>query len=202
MIDIQLDHDIEQARFYLTDLKKKALVAATRQAMNKSTTALQTFMNRKVRERRKLKAGLIKRKYFKLKKATGRQLRAMKAGVSVSNKPVSLIHFVRGGKNPTSQKGVPVNRRRKVRVEVTPGRKVTLQSAFIAQGKNGNMQVFRRRHKSRYPLVKQSTPALTKLFNDAGLVRDTRSFAGWRFQKEFTTAFNFQVEKLMRSKRK
>lgn len=197
---IEISNDIDDVVEFLDELKLRALVNAARKSMNRSVMALRTQANRVVREERKLKMGEINKDYFKVTKAKGSDLGSMSASLSVSGKSVSLIRFLVGNKSVQSTKGIPVKQRTPVRVEVRPGRKVTLKGAFLAAGKSGNVHIFRRRTAARHPIVKQSTPALSVL-----LARDQHrlkleSFAKEHFSKEFKTTFSYEVQRLIDKK--
>ena len=62
-----------------------------------------------------------------------------------------MLEFVRGAKTPIQQKGVKVKRRRKLKIEIKPGRKVILAHAFIQRVRT--LQVFKRKNERR--LAKQ-----------------------------------------------
>lgn len=192
----RIEVDLDQVKVFLNEVKTRALVRATRKSMNRSLSALQTRANKKAREHRKLKAREIKKDFFNLKKAKGNHLHRIEAELGVSGRPMSLLRFVVGQKEPRRQKGIPMRSRRKVQVEVRPGRKVKLDSAFIAKGKGGKNQVFRRRTKSRAPIVKQSVPALSTLFARKKIETPLRLFARRHFLKEFGRTFDFELNKL------
>jgi len=84
-----------------------------------------------------------------------------------------------------------------LRVEVRPGRRVTLKSAFIAKGRGGNNQIFRRRTSKRFPIIKQSTPALSVLFLRDSLSNQLGNFAQKRLNQEFERTFEFELNKLI-----
>ena len=58
--------------------------------------------------------------------------------------------------------------RKPLRIEIKPGSKIKLKNAFVARGKNNNLQVFRRgEKKGRLPIIAQRVASIaTKLEND------------------------------------
>jgi len=200
-VKVTVTTNLDQVTDFLDDFKLKALVGATRKAMNRSVMALRTQANRIVREERKLKQGEINKDYFKLKKASGRDLASMSASLEVSGKPVSLIRFVIGNRKVQSTKGIAVSARPEVKVEVKPGRRVIRRTAFIATGKSGNVHVFTRMGKERHPIKKQSTPALSVLLSREKHKMALESFAQQHFAKEFQHTFQWEVERLTRKAR-
>ena len=115
-VKVTVSTNLDQVTEFLDELKLKALVSASRKAMNRSVMALRTQANRMVRDERKLKQGEINKDYFKLKKASGRDLATLKASLEVSGKPVSLIRFVVGNRSVQSTKGIAVSARKPVKV--------------------------------------------------------------------------------------
>lgn len=201
-IKITITHNINSVIGFLDDFKTKALVNAARMSMNKTVSAMRTQANRMAREVRKLKASELNQDYFKVQKAFGSDLSRMEASLEVSGRPMSLIRFVSGSQSPSPQLGIPVKQRQPVRVEVSPGRKVTLRTAFIAQGKSGNFHVFKRKGALRMPIAKQSAPSLAHTFEKEPFRTQLEKFGQQRLGTEFETAFNFQIEKIQRKNEK
>lgn len=207
-INVNLSVDLDQITGFLDDFKKKALVNATRMSMNRTVASLRTFANKKAREFRKVKAGDLNRKYFSLKRASGGDLGRMEASLTISGRPMSLIDFVVGSKTPRDQAGIPVAARKRIKVEVKPGRKVTLQSAYIGRAKGGAYHVFRRLGssakgaRSYTPSYKQSVPSLAVLFAKQEVRDEMESFARAKLGAEFEQAFTFEVQKIIERRRK
>lgn len=195
-LEMKISVDLNSVKVFLDDVKFKALTNATRKSMNRALSALQTQASRVAREERKLKLREIKTRYFRLTKAKGNRLHEMKASLEISGKPLSLIHFVVGNKEPRSQAGIPVRKRKSIRVEVKPGRKVQLKSAFITRGRGGNNQIFRRRGKRSYPIVKQSVPSLAAVFSRDKIRKPLESFAQAKLSSEFEKTFQFEINKI------
>lgn len=200
-LEMKISVNLDQVTEFLSEFKGRALVNATRKSMNRAVASLRTHANRKVREHRKLKASEINSKFFRMTKARGSRLDQLEASLEISGKPVSLIRFVVGKKEGRSQKGIPVRKRKPVVVEVRPGRRVKLKGAFIAQGRGGNNQVFRRRTKKRFPIVKQSVPSLAKLFEKPSFRNPLEKFAEAKLGSEFARTFKFELNRLIERKR-
>lgn len=182
----------------LPKINQKALPGATRMSLNRSLSALQTRANKKTREERRMKARDIKKDFFTLVRARGSDFARLNAQLIVSNKVLSLIRFIVGPREGRSQKGIPVRKRKPVTVHVRPGRRVKLKGAFVAKGRGGNNQIFRRRTKKSTPIVKQSVPSLASLFNRPKFRVPLETFAQQRFEIEFNRAFEFQLNKLVK----
>lgn len=196
MLKITVKNDIDKLAEFLDEFQQRALVKATRMAMNRSVMSLRTQANRMAREERKLKQGDINKDYFKITKASGNNLGTLHASLEISGKPMSLIRFVLGPAEKFSQAGIKIADRRKVKVEVKPGRKVELKGAFIGEGRSGNFHVFRRRGPKRHPIVKQSAPSLAVVF-ERKLFRDRlEAFMKGKFASEFQGAMTYEVQRL------
>lgn len=195
-MEIKIKNDISKLSELLDEFQVRSLAKATRMAMNRSVISLRSQANKIAREERKLKASTINNKYFEVEQARGNDLSTMSASLKVSSKPMSMIEFLSGPQERFSQKGLKVSERRKVRVEVKPGRKVELAGAFVAMGKGGNFHVFRRKGKTRHPIAKQSAPSMAvvlqrKIHRDA-----LEGFAKEKFFAEFQHAMEFESQKL------
>lgn len=196
-IQASISLDLNAIDQFLTEFKSKAVVNAARKSMNRSISSVRTRINKDLRKERKLKAGVINRRYLNVKKAKGRFLADLEASVGVARDPVSLIHFVVGQKEPRNQKGIAVGKRKPLTVEVVPGRRIKLRSAFIAKGRGGKNQVFRRRSKERYPIMKQSTAGLSVIAQRDKFRLPIEKFAREKWQSEFARTFQFELDKLI-----
>ncbi len=193
---MRIEVDLDRVKVFLTDIRFKALTNATRSAMNRSANVLRTRTNLEIRKHLKLKAGVINKKHLLVKKARGSRLESMESSLSISGKRLSLIDFVVGNKSPRPQKGIAVKRRKLLRVEVKPGRRSTLKKAFIAKGRGGKNQVFRRRTSKNNPIVKQSITAISTIIERRNLRTQLEVFGRKTFEKEFDRAFSFQLNKI------
>ncbi len=197
-LQMEIVVDLDSVKVFLDEFKTKALVSAARKSINRSVSSLRTRANVVARENRKrMRAGEINKKFFRTVKAKGNSLDKMHASLSFSNKPVSLIRFVVGKKTARRQKGIEIADRKKLVVEVKPGRRVVLQSAFIAKGRGGRNHVFRRRTKKRTPIVKQSVPAFSVIFSRAKIRLPLEKFANKKLGDEFERTFKFELDKLI-----
>lgn len=114
------------------------------------------------------------------------------ATINSSNKPISLIHFVRGAKAPRNQKGIPVKDRLPIQVEITKGRKLRLNKAFIAKSRRGgSVQVYRKDHNAK--MIKQSAPALYRWFIKPNVIGPAREIIRKRYAEEFPRQLNYYL---------
>ena len=190
--------NFEKIPVFLDKFTDKALVTAVRRAQNVALRKLVTRTSRVIRQKRKLKAKEIKDRFFKIKKAKGNMLSNLEASLTVDNRSVSLIRHVVGKKEGRSQRGIPVSKRKPVRVEITPGKRIKLKTAFIAKGRNNRNHVFRRRQQGPNPIVKQSAPALSKIVAESKVRRKLNRFAQNEFTKEFERVFELELQKLVK----
>lgn len=196
---IKIGIDLNRVDVFLDNLKTKALVQATRGAMNRSLSMLVTRAGRIARDNRKLKLKEIKNDFFKIKRAKGNSLGELDASLEISGRPMSLIRFVVGDKSPRPQAGIPVAKRKRVKVEVKPGTRAIRAHAFIAQGKGGNFQVFTRKGQGRFN--KQSVPSLASVFAKDEIHVPLEKFAQEQFLSEFDRLFTYKLEQLSMPKK-
>jgi hypothetical protein len=202
-ISISLEHNLKKVDASLAKLRKQQIVKATRQAVNKTVTSVRTFTARKLRTQRNLKVGEIKKAFMKLFKAKGNTIDKLNAKIEISGRSVSLIRYVTGKKEPRAQKGIAVKKRKDLKAKIKPGKSVKIKSAFIAKGTGGKYHVFRRMDNKRRkrpdqkgPIAKQSTSALSIIFERNNVRRPVETFAGRRLLIEFNRSVNLQLMKM------
>lgn len=123
------------------------------------------------------------------------------ASVNTSSKPISLIHFVRGQRVPTPQLGIPVAKRKKVVVEVSPGRKIKLNKAFIAKSSRGGaIHVFKRDNANK--LIKQSVPSAWVVMGKPEVQRAISKIGFERYQIEFKRNLEYYSKQVPRPRRR
>lgn len=114
------------------------------------------------------------------------------ATIRVSNKPISLIHFVRGEKSPLQQKGIPVKRRPLLKVQITRGNTRKMRKVFIAKA-NSSVQVYR---KERGTMHKQSVPSLWRLLEKPEMKNQLEIFGRQVFEQEMARNLPFFTAQL------
>lgn len=125
-------------------------------------------------------------------------LSEIRALIRASDKPISLIHFVRGSKEPASQKGIKITDRKVLRVMVTKGRTARLPKAFIARsGRGGAVQVFRRKSQGSYH--KQSVPSIAHFMDKPEIRNGLRDIAMKRMVTEYPRQLAFYANRIVRS---
>ena len=190
-IQIQIAENLSNANIWLNDANKKHLPKAMRRAMIRGGKKLQTEAMRAIRIRRALRARDIKKDYFKARKdIRGRDISKYSYSLLIRNKPIPMILLKAGSKNPASQKGIAVNRRKPVRVKFAPGRSRKVKGAFVAKGpKSSQYHVFRREGSGKGPIVKQSLPSPHNFFLDKKIRGEVEKIVGEALQKEFVNQF-------------
>jgi len=143
MIEIKYkDLDISD---FLDDVRGEALKEATVKATNRALSAAYREGGRIMEKERQMeKKGSSSLSYFdraKQKKVRSSHYAADWACLKTSDDPLSLQNYVEGSKEPENQKGIPVRRRRKLRIKVKQA-SIEKSKAFIARVK-GNNHVFR-----------------------------------------------------------
>jgi hypothetical protein len=141
-INIRIDDNFLDVAEAFKELGPKELVAAGRRALNRTIVTVRKTAMDEIRQKRRIKPSTLREKHIWLEKAGGGMFNALSASVVFSSKPIPMLEFVRGRKSPTPQKGIKVARRKKVRVEIVPGRRQILKNAFIQHVRS--LQVFKR----------------------------------------------------------
>lgn len=141
----------------LDELGKQAR-PAMRRALKRGQLAMRTESIAQLKKSLKIKNKDLKES-FRLSAPQGERI-AMYADIGYSSASLPMLYFVRGNRRPIEQWGIPVKRRRKLYVEIRPGKKTHLKGAFI-QIVRGRLGVFRRRSgKGNKQLVSQRTHSI------------------------------------------
>ena len=119
------------------------------------------------------------------------------AAIFISNKPISLIHFVRGSKTPANQKGVPVNKRKKVRIAIRRGKSFVMRRGFILNAK-GSIQLYRPGHGKGGNRIahKQAIPSFFRLAMKPEIKSKVELYGRQRFQEEMAVNLKFYSQEL------
>lgn len=196
--------DLKKFEYILQGISKQVLHQATLRSTNRVATSLRAQAARKVKEKYNLpitgtsKGGQgrtppgIKPSMEIQKARRGKTLSDIFSVIRTSTKPISLIHFVKGNKNPANQKGVTIKRRKKLRYAVQRGNVRVASRAFILSTKN-SVQVFKHRDSS---LMKQSIPSVWRLLEKANIKNQLEVFGRQRFEQEMQANLNFYLNKL------
>lgn len=213
---LKVDSNMNQIGSYLKGFTNIAIKKAAVQSMNRTAITVRKESAKIVGTRLKLPKGGRASKggggntppglksLFEISKARFSRsvpLNQIYASVNTSSKPISLIHFVRGQKVPSQQKGIPIARRKKVVVEITPGRKIKLNKAFIAKSSRGGaIHVFRRDNADK--LIKQSVPSPYIVMGKPEVQRAISKVAFERYQTEFVRNLAYYSKQLPRPRRR
>jgi hypothetical protein len=196
-LEIRFEHDFGKIPIFLDHLKARAVLRSVKRSLNRTIEGVRTQANSQVRQERKLKASEINQDYFRVGKAQGNlSLEGMTATLSVSKKPIPLLQFVIGSKEPAIQKGIAIQERKPLRVQVHPQRRQHVSHAFIARVRS--KQVLRRKNHGKSPLVKQSVPPLSTLFEREEFTTPLERYARERYAQEFASNFRFELDKMTR----
>lgn len=155
-----------------------AIQKAGTQAVNAGLSTFKTQSSKRITLVMNITARQLKTKLFREYPAKSRELTS---SFVVDTRPINLIHFIVAPKNklPVPQKGVPVRKRKKIKIRILKGQTSTLPKSFIARGIRGrkedalpsfNYQVFRRASPKSLPLVKRPGVSLFKFFSDQGFM--------------------------------
>ena len=157
-MNISLDSNLEGLDAFLKSYPKE-VAKATKRSMARMVTSMTKESRNSIKSGHyKTSNREINERTRKIKRLKGPVFNRLEAGLAYSDKPLDLIKFVKGKKSPRKQKGIKVSRRRPIKAEVRPGNVSTLRRTFIAKGRGGNFQAFRRHGKK---LAKQVVPGLS-----------------------------------------
>jgi len=196
---IEIMDNIAQGYEVFDQLKKNEVFKAARASINRTLTSLRKESVIEIKKEMRIQSSVLKNKYIWIDKAGGKGLRALSCSVVFQARGLQLIDFVRGARAVTPQKGVPVKRRKKVRVEVTPGKRFVVAGGFITQTASKGLQVMKRDKKTQGHLLMQTAPSLgALLLNEKKKLGARLQTRGAEiFQKNFTHELEYRTQRLL-----
>lgn len=189
-LEINIEDDFAEVGKTLDAISAKYAGAAARFAINRTLLTLRKEAILEITKHLKIKPSTLREKYISLQKARGSRLGEVFGVISFSGKPISLINFVIGNRGVTSQAGIAISRRRKIKVEVTPGARYVVSRAFILPVPA--MQLFKRRKGGIYS--KQSVPSLKNLIEKKDVGKTIAHIGQERFRELFLIDLKRRIE--------
>lgn len=207
-IDITATSEIKKIEIVLDKIRLKALTKATRRSLNKVMREMaKNDVPDAIRKQRNIKKSRIKKRFLEKFKARGSNLANLEARIQISKKAVPLIEYVKGKREPRSQKGISIRKRKKVRVAIQKGKSTVVSKGFLARVKNNKVHVFRHtsRTKSKtsgkgkrtaLPIRAITTGALTFLFHDKSFRSPLEKAAATQLGPILRREFEIELDKL------
>ncbi len=191
-LEINILNNLHAMDDFLSDFKVKVAVQATRSAINRTLVSTRKEAVKTLRTRLNIKSTTLKRKHISLSKVRGGSLSSMTGSINFNDNPMPLLDFVKGHKNIIKQKGIKVKKRRKLKVEVVKGKKITLKTAFIQ--KVNSKQVFKRGSSGfkRQAVSSIGTWVSRRAFKKP-IMREARA----RFNIEFDRQYSFRMDRAL-----
>jgi len=191
-LDIKLDDNFLDVAAAFEELNTNQLVSATRRALNRTLLTLRKTSIEEITKRVKIKPKSLRDRYIMLQKAGGGALNSLEAALVFSGEPVPLLEFVKGSKQPIEQKGIPVKRRKKLRAEITPGKRFVVKGAFIQRVRS--LQVFKRKDSGGFH--KQGTRSIAFIITERGVGEKLVSVGQTRLAELLQHELEFQLLKM------
>tara|TARA_R110000803_G_scaffold162194_1_gene225855 strand:+ start:42322 stop:42948 length:627 start_codon:yes stop_codon:yes gene_type:complete len=194
MIDFDISSNIHEIPEYLDEIKSKIVLQAARTAINKTLISARKVSISRVGLTYKLKpSGLskaeVKKKMFIIK-ARGGSLKSLEGKILYKGEPIPIIKFVSGSKNIIKMKGIKVKKRRIIKAEIKPGRKIILKKAFIQRAKT--TQVFKGNSKG---FKKQAVASISIIIMRRLHTRPLLKHVAIKFNERFINQLNFRLNK-------
>lgn len=190
MIDIDISSNFLDVADAIEFIKGDVLEKASRHAINRTLLSLRKESISRIQEKAKIKSTALRERHIALTKASGAFPGGMHGIISFNTNPVPLLEFVRGSKEPVKQKGIPVRKRRALRVEIVPGKVFAVKSAFIQRVMT--KQVFKRVPKGE-DFKKQGTRSVGFIVMERGIAGHLVSYGATRFRELFYRDFQARM---------
>ena len=194
-LDLSIEHNFNDLEIWLDDAKQKEAFQSARAAINRSLIATRKLSGKLIRRQYKVKkSGLSAtdiKKAHRIVKAKGGTLATLRGEVRFLGKPIPLLSFVSGSKSIIEQKGIKVAKRKKLKVEIRPGKKIVLKAAFI--GKVHTKQVFKRGGKG---LKRQAGPSIPEIVFRPRMLKALQTKLVRTFNQRFPVEMAFRMGRL------
>jgi len=196
---VEITENIAQGYEVFDKLKKNEVFKAARTSINRTLTSLRKESVIEIKKEMRIQSSVLKNKYIWIDKAGGKGLRALSGSVVFQSRGLQLIDFVRGAKAVTPQKGIPVKRRKKVRVEVAPGKRFVVAGGFITKTASKGLQIMKADKKTKGHLLMQTAPSLgALLLNEKKKLGSRLQTRGAEiFQKNFMHELEYRTQRLL-----
>lgn len=173
-------------------LSQTQLTRAAKRAANRTLLTIRKTAIGMIRTKLNVRpSDLKKANYISLDRATGNRLENVRASVVFSKRPIDMLYFVKGSKEPAPQKGIKVKRRRKVKVEIVPGKRTVLRRGFIANVRT--KQIFKHKRTHSKDLVKQGVAGVGILIDERGMGEKIALIERVRFRDLFIKEVHARV---------
>lgn len=182
MLEINITSNFLDVAEHFKDINQKFLYQSTRYAINRTLLTVRQASLDKLRKRIDIKQSTLRQKHIAITKARGTTWNNLQGVVSFNTDAIPMLEFVKGSKEVVKQKGVPIQRRRKVKVQIVPGKKFVLKKAFIQRVKT--KQVFKRAEGQK-DFHKQGIRSVGFIVMERGLGQELQNIAGQRFRTLF-----------------
>lgn len=192
-LEINIEDDfLELANQFEKELGVAEIMKATRAAMNRTLITMRQAAIDGITEKLKIKPSSLRNKHMRLMKARGGTVDGLEASIDFNTHAIPMLEFVKGNKSPIEQKGIPVKKRRKLRVEITPGKKFVMKKAFI-QNKT-TTQVFKGRRGEGFK--KQGTRSVGFIVINRGVGEKLVTIGKERFSERLLHELKFRVSRI------
>lgn len=196
---VEITDNLNQGFEVFDKLKKNEVFRSARTAINRTLTTLRKDSVIEIKKEMRISSSLLKNKYIWVDKARGKGLRTLSGSVVYQSRGLQLIDFIRGARAVTPQKGIPVKKRKKIRAEVTPGKRFVVSGGFVSQTASKGLQIMKRDKKTKGYLQMQTAPSLGALLmnEQKKLGARLQSRGAEVFQKNFMHELRYRTQRLL-----
>jgi hypothetical protein len=188
-IKIDMTSNIAEAMRSIEGLNEKVFFQSARYSINRALVAGKTDVSKRLRDLINLKASRIK-KDIAISRASGKGYSTLSGEISFNDAPIPLLSFLKD-KGIIKQKGIPVSKRRVIKVQIIKGKSRKLRGAFIQ--KKNSRQVFKRGLGGGF--IKQSAPSISVFIERARIRQNTIMRMREVFEKNLESDYKFRLDR-------
>lgn len=196
-VEIDVFDNLDNLDVWLKELGQKGLVSATKSSFIRTRPTMKRESMLMVKRFRKAKSKAITDRFKFINKLGGTRIDDLSVELDVKRKPIRALEFIKGKKEAQKRAGISPRKRRRLKIEVVPGRVRKLPRAFIDRGRGGKLMVLERKGKERRPLRRRPGAYIHSLFAQERLTKPIEKPIGEMAAKQFASA----VQNKMKNKK-
>lgn len=189
MLDIDISTNLDAIDDFLDDFTLNIFIGSARRAIDRTVVSARADATKHIRKTVNIKAKDLKNK-IKIGKAKG-GINSLQGFVDFDGAPIPLLEFVTGSNDVPNNKGVPIKKRKVLKIKILKGKSRKLRGAFIA--KVHSKQVFRRGRSGGF--YKQSAPSIAEWMSRNNLRDPVLKRAQDTFNRTFKHEYQFRMSK-------
>lgn len=192
---VSIESNLPEVQKWIRSLANTGIAQATKSAMIRTKPTMKKESVSMIKRFRKIKSKPITDRFKFQSNLTGKEISRYHIDMIVSRKPIRILNFIKGKKERQRKRGIAVSKRRKLKVEVVPGKVRRLKTAFIEKGRRGQLLVLQRQGRRPRPTRRLTGVYIHHMFAKPELTAPIEKNVGVRVKELFVAAVEQKMRK-------